>query len=229
MTDTPEDGDQDDLFGRLADGELDLQSPEVRARLARDPAFAAEVAHLLTIDAELAALRKPIDLAAIAASAEPWPGADAAVRALVDRELQPVPRHGTARRWWLPVLLAAAVVAVAVLLLDRGRDRATAPPTAPADLVLGPKGLWPRGEQARADFLVRGVDWSEMKPPVGATFEVTVRGPEGPPWQSGPVRTTSWLPPADVIAAMPARLHIEVEMQTKGRSPVRWTTDAWLH
>lgn len=231
MTDAPHGSPHDpeaaDLFRRLADGELDLESPEVRAWSAKHPLAAEEIRTLLALDTELHASRIPVDRA-LAASPEPWPGADADVAAAVLQHLGRGPRSMPRRRWWPFALVGAAALLLVFLYLSRtglgeGSEWNRPIPAEP-DQLLGSQ-LWPRDTVSRQDLATRGFDWSKLPDlPATTTFAVEIHAADGRVWKSGPLTRRTWIPPPEVLAELPTDLKWHLHATSAGRSLPPWTT-----
>jgi hypothetical protein len=225
---SPDDTEAADLFRRLADGELDLESPEAQAWFTKHPLAAEEIRSLLGLDTELRASRITVD-PAVADAPEPWPGADAAVANVVLQHLGTGPRAMPRRRWWPLALVAAAAIPLLLLVLPRscfGEDPESGRPMqAEPDLQLGDSRLWPAGTASRAEFATRGFDWSRLPDlPATATFEVEVHTPDGRIVRSPPLRDRSWLPVPEVLAALPADLVWHLRATSPGRTIGAWKT-----
>ncbi len=230
MTEVPHGGkDEDaiaDLFRRISEGDLRLDSPEVRERTRTDPRLLAELTALLHLDDELHATKPPADLPG-ADAPEPWSGADAAVTAAVRRHFEPpAPR----RRWLAPALAGAALLAatIAVALafgwFGGSGDR---PGVADPDQHLGDEPLWPVGDVTREELASRGLDWTALTGlPTTATFRVELRTAAGRSWRSPDLRDRHWSPPPEDFAALSGPFEWRLEAMSPGREPQRWTRRA---
>ncbi|MCR9246128.1 MAG: hypothetical protein NXI31_13945 [bacterium] len=210
-----------DLLIRLESGELDVDSPEVQAHLAADPAFEAEMHAFLALAHELGPGPDDDVLAEARASGEPWPGADRSVHELVTRELVDGERAEPASApTGRPPLVVKLLLAAAAIWLGFFLWPATdVPPPAPPDLVLNSQGLWPHGQDVDRDqFRRRGFVWDDV--PAGQ-YRVVITLPGREPIQSEWLSTKGW-PATAVATELPEVIDWELQIRGGGRRESRY-------
>lgn len=200
------------LLERLTAGELTLASPEVQSRMAADPDFAARAEALLDLAAELEWGPVPA-----ASDAEPWPGADQAMAAMVRERFGP-PLERT-RRWpWL-----AAAAALLVFAWCGTRER---PPEAPPGTELAAGAAWPTGTVSRSSLSQQAWHWTGRAGGAArGTYRVSVLGDDAVPLVEPfeVIDQTRWTPPAEWLQRLPARFRWQVEARLPGEPKQVWS------
>jgi len=201
------------LLERLLAGELTLASPEVQSHMTADPDFAARAEALLDLAGELECGPVPA-----ASGAEPWPGADQVMAAMVRERLGH--RRERSWRWWLAAASAAALLVVAWC---GTRERT---PEAPPGTELAAGAAWPSGTVSRSSLSQQAWHWTGRAGGAGrGTYRVSVLGDDAAPLAE-PVEVvdrTRWTPPAELLQRLPARFRWQVEARFPGEPKQVWS------
>lgn len=208
MSAEPHDESLQRLLESVLAGERSTSDPQVQAAMRDNDRFAREVAGLQQLQAKLSEraveVKQDLDHRA--------PELEAAVENLV---LARGRRRGAAARRWLPWLLAAAVLVVALVAWPR-REGQKAPQH------LGGLSLAPTDDGRGLLF--------QMEKPTQGYFVVTVLDRDGKPVPAFPaieVEASTWRPDARQVAAWPEDGCVAVEArQADGqsiRATIRWS------
>ncbi len=237
MNHSPDDEKRAELLGRLLSGAADGDDPEVAAELAKDATLTRDLTELQALADDLDEARGFAAAPGRLPAAEPWSGADRAMRDLVHAQLgvgvaAPVARApARARRIGLAVLAAAAAVLVVLLLREAF---VPAPPTAPRDRVLAlPAGtLWPDTPVARSDLRERGFMWSFGTTRAADRYVLTIEWTEAgaaKSYRKSDLAAVHWAVPEELLATLPNEFRCSIERQRPGFEPERLAATVVLH
>lgn len=213
----PHPSDHDELLARLLAGDVPAEDAAVRERLAACTQCRAELAAVRALEAELRASLGGSAAAFADARAASAPTDLALVRRTLEQVLSERRERAPRPRRWLPVLLAAALLAalaLAVRFLGGPAPEPVGEILLSDGLVLdAPLGI--AGGYPEFRWHLAPTDSGPATLPAEGHYELTISpyGPEGvgdPILDKLPLTEPRWTPTPEQLASLPQRIHWRV-------------------